>query len=84
MMDRMTTWHARDKGSVHCYHVEAPGCIINIWVGLHDEAGRKVTRVSVDPDNYVGEEWHIEKDATCGCRVIEGKEEPDGLPTDPD
>lgn len=42
-------------------HVEAPGCIVNIRVGLTDAEGREVTRVDVlpedetrspDPDGY--------------------------------
>lgn len=44
-------------------HIEAPGCIINIRVGLADRNGRRVTHVSVvtDGDRYVGEPpWWIE------------------------
>lgn len=61
---------ARDK----LLHVEAEGCIVNIQVGLHDDAGRKVTRVDIIPDGYVGEEWHA--DGLTSVRVIEGKAEP--------
>ena len=36
-------------------HIEAPGCIINIHVGLVDMDGRKVTSVSIKCDQYAGE-----------------------------
>lgn len=44
-------------------HVEAPGCIINITVGLSDDDGREVTRIAVsaDGDRYAGDpQWWID------------------------
>lgn len=46
-------------------HIEAPGCIINVHVGLHDSDGRAVTSISVSPngDRYSGEpEWWLADD----------------------
>lgn len=42
-------------------HIEAEGCIINIQEGLRDDVGRKVTAVSILPDDrYVGEQtWEL-------------------------
>jgi hypothetical protein len=51
-------------------HVETDGCIVNIRVGLTDTQGRRVTSVEVIPDNYAGEEWHL--DGTENNRVVEG------------
>lgn len=74
-MSDMTTFVARERKTVHIYHVEAPGCIVNIYTGLRDSEGRKVTRVDISPDRCTGEEWHIADGAPCGIRVIEGKED---------
>lgn len=38
-------------------HIEAPGCIINIQVGLTDSEGNPVTRVDVIADNQSGDRW---------------------------
>ena len=41
-------------------HIEAPGCIINVHVGLTDTEGRSITSVEVLCDEYAGEpEWTI-------------------------
>lgn len=44
-------------------HIEAPGCIVNIRVGLTDTDGREVVNVSVtaDGDRYAGDpEWWMD------------------------
>jgi hypothetical protein len=53
---------ARDKH----LHIEVPGGIINIRIGLADIAGRPVTSVSVlaDGDRYAGDpEWWVDGEA---------------------
>ena len=42
-------------------HIEAEGCIVNIQEDLHDSDGKRVTAVSIIPDNgYVGEKiWKL-------------------------
>lgn len=58
-------------------HIEAPGCIINIYPDLTDRDGRPVVRVEVlaDGDRYAGDpQWWIEGEAgtgSIGCRVIQ-------------
>ena len=43
------------------YHIEAEGAIINIQEGLFDCHGRRVTAVSIIPDNQIPENpvWHL-------------------------
>ena len=36
-------------------HIEAEGCIVNIYEGLHDSRGRKVTAIEIIPDRFSGE-----------------------------
>jgi hypothetical protein len=36
-------------------HIEAPGCIVNIRVGLSDSNGNAITSVEVKCDEYAGE-----------------------------
>ena len=41
-------------------HIEAPGCIVNIRVGLRNLDGQEVTAVSVKCDQYAGEpKWSL-------------------------
>lgn len=41
-------------------HVEAPGCIVNIHIGLTTMDGQEVTAVSVKCDRYAGEpKWSL-------------------------
>jgi len=42
-------------------HIEAEGCIVNIQENLRDNVGRKVTAVSIIPDDrYTGEKvWEL-------------------------
>lgn len=45
------------KDILHC---EVPGCIVNIYTGLHDSKGREVTSIEVRCDDYSGEsQWRI-------------------------
>jgi hypothetical protein len=57
-MKRMSFYAKRNR-SGNLLHIETDGCIVNIRVGLHDAAGRQVTSVMVDPDNYAedGGKW---------------------------
>lgn len=36
-------------------HIEAPGCIINVHIGLHDSAGNGITAIEIKCDEYAGE-----------------------------
>jgi hypothetical protein len=58
-MSRKITVAKQDLGKL--VHVEAPGCVINIRVGLADEKGREVTSVEVlaDGERFAGESWRI-------------------------
>lgn len=49
-------------------HVEAEGCIINIYEGLTDRTGKQVTAIQILPDVYCNEEWECE--GNCYIRVI--------------
>ncbi len=41
-------------------HCEVPGCIVNIRVALEDDAGRAVTSIQIQPDQYTGEApWYV-------------------------
>jgi hypothetical protein len=41
-------------------HIEAPGCIVNIYHSLTDTEGRSVTRVDIRADQYAGEpKWTL-------------------------
>jgi hypothetical protein len=67
---------ARKMDSGRVLHIEAPGCIVNIRVGLTDSEGRAVTSVSISADGnrYSGEpQWWIEGvpgNATAGARIV--------------
>ena len=54
--------------------IQATGCIINVQVGLHDSAGRPVTRVDIKCDQYAGEQrWYLpdyENAAGIGIRIV--------------
>lgn len=52
-------------------HIEAKGCIINIYEELHNAEGIEVTAIEIIPDNFAGEEWHL--DGTRSNRIIKGK-----------
>mgnify|MGYP001054055014 CR=1 FL=1 len=43
------------------YHLEVEGAIINVREGLFDCHGRRVTAVSIIPDNQIPENpvWHL-------------------------
>lgn len=36
-------------------HVEAPGCVVNVRLGLHNSEGQDVTAITVQCDQYAGE-----------------------------
>ena len=42
-------------------HIECEGCMVNIKEGLFDSEGRKVTTVSIIPDNQIPDlpVWHL-------------------------
>ena len=42
-------------------HIEAQGCIVNVYEGLYDTEGRSVTSVEIQADQYAGEpKWKID------------------------
>jgi hypothetical protein len=42
-------------------HIEVPGAIVNIRVGLTDPVnGRDTTHIEIIPDKYAGEQWDLE------------------------
>lgn len=47
-------------------HIEADLCIVNIYEGLRDTKGRKVTTIEIIPDEYIGEP----KKQVVGSRYI--------------
>ncbi len=49
----------QDRGKL--VHLEAPGCIVNVRVGLQDSEGREVTAIEIIPDGtrFAGETWRI-------------------------
>lgn len=40
-------------------HIEVPGGIVNIRIGIHDDMDRAVTSVEIIPDDFAGEEWRV-------------------------
>lgn len=68
----MRTIRLTERSQTPILHVEADGCIVNVQVGLRDREGRRVTRIDVIPDGYIGEEW--DADGPTAVRVIERKE----------
>lgn len=55
---KLKTVHVpRGYAGLHC---EIDGAIVNIWVGLHDDQGHRVTRIDVRADRYAGDShWNI-------------------------
>jgi hypothetical protein len=53
-------------------HIEAPGCIVNIRVGLSDIDGREVTAVEIlpDRDRAPGEFWSLADDRRAVAMII--------------
>lgn len=69
MEKSMQTVVISDRSKYKVLHVEAPGCVINIQVGLTDGGGRAVTNISVTASQYAGEApWFID-----GGGVLEAK-----------
>lgn len=68
------------KAKGHCtkredyIHCEVDGAVINIYEGLQNMKGQKVTAVEVLPDNhYIGEKpWRVVPKIT-NLRIIQGK-----------
>ena len=59
-MADMKTVVLSERSKHNLLHIEAPGCIINVQIGLTDAEGRPVTHVSVSAngDRYAGDpEW---------------------------
>lgn len=72
----MKTVTISNRSQYKTLHIEAPGCIVNIMVGLSDHDGREVTNISVTTSQYAGEQpWFIDgggvlKAQHFGLRVI--------------
>ena len=49
-------------------HIEAEGCIVNVYEGLKNAEGKEVTAIEILPDNCVGEEWEVVGDTNI--RII--------------
>ena len=45
----------RPGRGVRCVHVETPLGIVNVWLNLRDELGRRVEKVEMIPNQYAGE-----------------------------
>lgn len=60
---KTVTFMNRQRGNVNndnVLHIEVPGAIINVRIGLGDNDGRRVTRIEITADDYSDEEWRIE------------------------
>jgi len=55
-MSRLRTIRATKNDQV--LHIEAPGCTVNVYLGLRDESGASVTTVEVLPDRKPGA-WEL-------------------------
>ena len=63
MSKDMRTITISERSRCKRLHIEAPGCLINITIGLHDSDGRPVTNVTVaaDGNRYAGEPaWWVD------------------------
>lgn len=63
--------------SENLLHIETEGCVVNIHVGLTDAQGRRVTAISISPDDEArggdgqGFMWHVADDAgKYGARIV--------------
>lgn len=78
-----------DEGAPALLHIELPGGIVNIRVGLTDAQGRAVNAIQISPDDETrggdgqGRVWHLAED---GYRLIRDAspddDEPDNEPSD--
>jgi hypothetical protein len=50
-------------------HIEVPGAIVNIRIGLHTNEGNEVTSIQVIADQYAGDYWRI-ADGAAHTRVV--------------
>jgi hypothetical protein len=77
---KTVNFYARNRRPGDNLHIETDGCVINVFVGLHDSEGRQVTRVDVSPDDETrggddeGRIWRQD-----GPRVIRLHENEGGL-----
>lgn len=52
-------------------HIEAPGCIINVYAGLTDCDGNQVTAVQILCDDYAGATWRTaEGEKSLNIRIV--------------
>jgi hypothetical protein len=64
------------RSTIKHLHIELPGAIVNIQIGLRDAEGREVTRIDVQSDGnrYAGDpEWWVDGvagDNGRGFRII--------------
>ncbi len=59
-------------------HLEIPGAVVNVRVGLHDQKGNEVTHISIAPDRQCGDEWITDWGSSNGltgggCRLVQAK-----------
>lgn len=80
--NQITSRHLGSSGH-ECLHIEAPGCIVNIHAGLHDDHEREVTRISIDAagDKYAGDkQWwcpDLQDPKGLGVRVVQMESKPE-------
>lgn len=73
MRNMQTVRFYPDSGDAEILHVEIPGAIVNIHVGLVDANGHPVSRVDISPEDETrggdgqGHVWHLADD---GRRII--------------
>lgn len=64
------------RGSADLLHIEIPGGVVNVRVGMHDADGRPVASVSIEANGsrYAGDpEWWIDGQkgkSTAGARIV--------------
>lgn len=76
MSNRMKVINISEKSKFDTWHIEAPGCIINVYPKLRTESGHRVTRISISADRMEGEQWFLpdfKEQEGIGVRVVEKK-----------
>ena len=74
-MKRISFYETNRSGDI--LHIEVPGAIINIRVGLTNFGNHRVTNIEVLADSCQGEEWDINGDKSIRAMttlVVERKE----------
>lgn len=51
----MTSIRISERSKEKTLHIEAPGCIINVHIGLFTSDGQAVTAITIQCDQYAGE-----------------------------